>query len=143
MERQTMYCLLQACLTGQIDYMTAEGVTFYHAPDTHHRQHALVLDLLMDRYLLEPGQPIELSVNDVTDLVGLPAHEIVRSVVSLAKITLVSHHIEEKLLRIISANIEEEGRLTLVIGFNAWLRHHLTKSSEPSYARKRHPVKGI
>ncbi|WP_404354482.1 hypothetical protein [Exiguobacterium aurantiacum] len=124
MERQAMYQFLQACLTGKTDYST-EGVTFYRAPTSGERQHAIVLDVLIDRYLSRPGQTIELSVPDIAVSIDVSADEIVRSVLALARITLVSQHIEERLIRVVSAGIDEAGHLTLVIGFNAWLTHHL------------------
>lgn len=129
MELQAMYHFLQACLTGQTGYMTAEGVTFSHAPTVDEPQHAIVLDLLIDRYLLEPGRAIELSVLDIAESIEVPADEVVRSVWELARITLASQHIEEKLIRVVSAGINEHGRLTLIVEFNAWLRHHLANLS--------------
>ena len=57
MERQAMYQFLQACLAGQTDY-TVEGVTFYRAPTHGERQHAIILDVLIDRYICRPGQTI-------------------------------------------------------------------------------------
>ncbi|WP_214833356.1 hypothetical protein [Exiguobacterium sp. E4787] len=125
MERQAMYQFLQACLMGQTDYTTTDGVTFYRAPTNGERQHGIVLDVLIDRYLCRPGQAIELSVPDIAVSIDVSADEIVRSVLALARITLVSQHIEERLIRVVSAGIDEAGRLTLVIGFNAWLTHHL------------------
>lgn len=124
MERQAMYQFLQACLAGQTDY-TVEGVTFYRAPTHGERQHAIILDVLIDRYICRPGQTIELSVLDLAASIDVSADEIVRSVLALARITLVSQHIEERLIRVVSAGIDEAGRLTLVIDFNAWLTHHL------------------
>lgn len=127
MGREVMDRLLQACLTGQVDYRTAEGVTFYRAPMSNHRQHAIVLDVLLDCYVREPGQPIELSVPDVAVSIGIPPDEVFRSVMGLARITLVSQHIEERLIRVDSAGIDETGKMTLIICFNAWLTHHLGK----------------
>ncbi|UTT44335.1 hypothetical protein [Exiguobacterium aurantiacum] len=130
--------LLQACLTGQVDYKSAEGVTFYRAPTSGHRQHAIVLDILIDRYVLEPGRPIELSVADVANSIGLSADEVFRSVMALARITLVSQHIEERLIRFDSAGIDERGKMTLIIGFNAWLTHHLGTLAAESIERSLH-----
>ncbi|WP_214753247.1 hypothetical protein [Exiguobacterium sp. s16] len=127
MGREVMVQLLHACLTGQVDYKTAEGVTFYRAPVNGHRQHAMVLDVLIDRYVLEPARPIELSVSDVAQAIGSSADEVFQSVLALARITLVSQHIEERLIRVDSAGIDEHGNMTLIIGFNAWLTHHLGK----------------
>ncbi|RHB52014.1 hypothetical protein DW881_02375 [Exiguobacterium sp. AM39-5BH] len=128
MERQAMYQFLQACLTGQTDYMT-DGVTFYRAPTSAARQHGIVLDVLIDRYLSRPGQTIVLSVPDIAVSIDVSADEIVRSVLALARITLVSQHIEERLIRVVSAGIDDAGRLTLVICFNAWLTYHLGRLS--------------
>jgi|GEM_PF-3025048 len=130
MERQAMYQFLQACLTGQTDYTTTDGVTFYRAPTSGERQHAIVLDVLIDRYLCRPGQTIELSVPDIAVSIDVSADEIVRSVLALARITLVAQHIEERLIRVVSADIDEAGRLRLIIGFNAWLTHHLGQLSD-------------
>lgn len=138
MGREVMDRLLQACLTGQVDYRTAEGVTFYRAPTDGHRQHAIVLDLLIDSYVLEPDRPIELSVADVVNLIGLSADEVFRSVLALARITLVSQHIEERLIRVDSAGIDERGKMTLIIGFNSWLTHHLGTLAGESIKRPLH-----
>ena len=129
MNRRAMYRFLQACLSGQTGYMTAEGVTFSHAPIDSEPQHALVLDLLIDKYLSEPGRTVELSVLDIAELIEIPAEDVIRSIWALARITLISQHIEEKLIRVVSAGINVHGSMTLVVGFNAWLTHHLTHLS--------------
>lgn len=138
MGREVMDRLLQACLTGQLDYKTAEGVSFYRAPTSGHRQHAVVLDVLIDRYVLKPVQPIELSLHDVADSIGMSPDEVFHSVLALARITLVSHHIEERLIRVDSAGIDGQGKMTLIIGFNAWLTHHLGKLGCDSIERPLH-----
>lgn len=79
MERQAMYQFLQACLMGQTDYTTTDGVTFYRAPTSGERQHGIVLDVLIDRYLCQPGQAIELSVPDIAVSIDVSADEIVRT----------------------------------------------------------------
>lgn len=129
MERQAMYRFLQACLAGQTDYTTDEGVTFYRAPTSGEGQHGIVLDVLIDHYLRMPGAMLELCVQDIAATIEVAPDEIVRSVLALARITLVSHHIEERLIRLASAGIDGDGRLILVVGLNAWLTHHLNHPS--------------
>lgn len=120
-----MYRFLQACLTGLDDYATEDGVTF-HRNGRHDEPHtALVLDALIDRYLMTTDRLTRVAVRELACMVGVRPDEVVLAISALSNITLVSNHIEEKLIRIDHVDIDGQGMMSVIIGFNGWLAFHL------------------
>lgn len=125
MSRDAMYRFLQACLTGLNGYATEDGVTCYRH-DRHDEPHtALVLDALIDRYLMTTDRSTRVAVRELAVTIGVRPEEVVRAITALSNITLVSNHIEERLIRIDRVDIDDRGLLSVVIGFNGWLAYHL------------------
>ena len=125
MNRETMYRFLQACLTGRKDYATEDGVTFYRNFETDPPHLTLVLDALIDRYLTNPERVTRVAVLDLARSTDVRPDEVVRAVIALSHITLVSNHVEEKLIRIIQVDIDDGGMMSILIGLNGWLTYHL------------------
>ncbi|TCI62638.1 hypothetical protein [Exiguobacterium sp. SH3S1] len=133
--REAMYRMIQACLMGRTDYVTEEGISIYHR-GTHETTHlSPVLDALIECYLTGTTRSIHLSLHTLAVTAGVKPDEAMRALLALSDVFLVSHHIEERLLKIQQIDTDVMRTLSVHITFSAWLSYHLDLIRHPEKHR--------
>ena len=88
MTREGMYRLIQACVEGDIDYVTEEGISIIQRGEHGTNQLSPVLDALMDRYLYGAGRDMQLSVRSLATASGV-GEEMIRNAASFLVVELM------------------------------------------------------
>lgn len=135
MTREGMYRLIQACVEGDIDYVTEEGISIIQRGEHGTNQLSPVLDALMDRYLDGAGRDMQLSVRSLATASGVGPDETVRALLALTDVYLVSNHIEERLLTVRHIELDSSKRMTVHVTLCAWLAFHLEMVREAAQLR--------
>lgn len=135
MTREAMYRLIQACLMGRTDYVTEEGIRICHRGKHETTHLSPVLDALIEYYLNGSTRTIHLSLHSLALTAGVKPDEAMEAIFALSDVFLVSHHIEERLLKIQQIDIDTMRTLSVHITFSAWLSYHLDLIRHPERHR--------
>lgn len=126
MTREAIDRWIQACVKGQAEYVTEEGISIQQRGRRATKHVSPVLDALMEQYA-EATRDLHVSVHALAVAAGVRPEEVMRALLALTDVYLVSHHVEERLLTIHHMKIDSSRKLSVHVTFSAWLTYHLER----------------